>query len=80
MQLKHFKKLCSIGIVVLCMVIATKPVNAGRGIRTNPNEHSVSVTDQNGGIRFAAGGNPAICKANFDQCIRGCAGFAQCNN
>jgi len=80
MHLKRFKKICAIGMLVLCMGIATTPVNAGQGIQTSQNEHGISVADQNGRIKLAAGGNPAICKANYDQCINGCAGFAQCNN
>jgi hypothetical protein len=79
-QLKRFKKICAIVAFVLCMGIAMTPVNAGQGIQTSQNEHGVSVADQNGRIKLAAGGNPAICKANYDQCISGCAGFAQCNN
>lgn len=23
-------------------------------------------------------GNPAVCQANYNQCVRGCGGFAQC--
>jgi hypothetical protein len=79
-QLKRFKKICVIGMFVLCVGIAMTPVNAGKGIRTSQNEQSVSVAGQTGRIKLAAGGNPAICKANYDQCINGCGGFAQCNN
>ena len=25
-------------------------------------------------------GSPAICKANYDQCMKGCDGAAQCSN
>ena len=27
-----------------------------------------------------AGGNAALCKANYDQCIKGCDGMASCSN
>lgn len=29
-------------------------------------------------LRFA--GSPAVCKANYDQCMKGCDGAAQCSN
>ena len=35
---------------------------------------------QNGRIRLAAGGNPAVCKANFDRCWSACVGMASCQN
>jgi hypothetical protein len=25
-------------------------------------------------------GSPAVCKANYDQCMKGCSGAAQCSN
>jgi hypothetical protein len=25
-------------------------------------------------------GSPAVCKANYDQCMKGCGGAAQCSN
>ena len=25
-------------------------------------------------------GSPAVCKANYDQCMQGCGGAAQCSN
>ena len=80
MQLNRFKQICAIGMFVLCTGMAMSPVHAGQGIETGLKGHAVAVADQTGRIKLAAGGNPAICKANYDQCIRGCAGFAQCNN
>lgn len=64
----------------LCMGMTISLVNAEQGFQTSQNGHAISVIDQNGRIKLAAGGNPAICKANYDQCINGCQGFAQCNN
>jgi hypothetical protein len=37
-------------------------------------------TRQNTRPIIVAGGNPALCKANYDQCIKGCDGMASCNN
>lgn len=88
MQLKSLKRVCAIGMFILCigMTAASPPAHAGQGIQTSQNGiktsqsgHAVSV-NQNGLVKLAAGGNPAICKANYDQCIKGCQGFAQCNN
>jgi hypothetical protein len=31
-------------------------------------------------FRLAAGGNPAICKANYDQCVGACSGMSGCIN
>ena len=31
-------------------------------------------------FRVAAGGNPAICKANYDNCVGGCGGMSGCIN
>lgn len=33
-----------------------------------------------GRVQLAAGGNPAVCKANYDQCVKGCDGMASCTN
>jgi hypothetical protein len=79
-QLNRFKQICAIGLFVLCAGMSMSPVHAGQGTQTDLNGHAVAVADQTGRIKLAAGGNPAICKANYDQCISGCAGFAQCNN
>ena len=32
------------------------------------------------GIQLAAGGNPVVCKANLDQCVKACDGAQQCTN
>ena len=31
-------------------------------------------------FRLAAGGNPAICKANYERCVGGCGGMSGCIN
>src|SRR6266478_3311005 len=79
-KLKRFKLICPIGMLVLCMAMTMSPLHAGQDVQASQNGHAISIANQNGPIKLAAGGNPAICKANYDQCIRGCDGFAQCNN
>jgi hypothetical protein len=37
-------------------------------------------TQQNGRPLILAGGYAALCKANYDQCIKGCDGIASCSN
>ena len=33
-----------------------------------------------GSFRLAAGGNPAVCKANYDRCVGACDGMSGCIN
>ena len=79
-QLKRIKRICSAGMLVLCMGIIVSPLHANQGIQAGQNGHAVSIANQKGPVKLTAGGNPAVCKANYDQCMKGCGGFAQCNN
>ena len=80
MQLKRIKLTGSIAMFVLCMGITTSPLYADQGIQAGQDGRAVSIASPKGAIRLTAGGNPAVCKANYDRCIAGCGGFAQCNN
>jgi hypothetical protein len=76
MQSKSIKLLL-LSTLILCVGLAMSPVsagiqNSGYGVPVLHNElHKIRPT--------MLAGNPAVCKANYDQCIRGCDGFAQCN-
>ena len=80
MHLKRIKLICSTGMFVLCLGITMPSLHADQGIQAGRNGRAVSTADQRGLMKLTAGGNPAVCKANYDQCIKGCGGFAQCNN
>ena len=58
------------GIHVVSLKMTTPFSHAGRITQTRPEER----------VQLSAGGNPAVCKANYDQCIKGCDGMASCNN
>ncbi len=77
---KRIKLTGSIAMFVLFVGMTMSPLHADQGIQAGPNGRAVSIANPKGAIRLTAGGNPAVCKANYDQCIRGCGGFAQCNN
>lgn len=79
-HLKRIKLICSTGMFVLCLGITMSSLHADQGIQAGRNGRAVSTADQRGLMKLTAGGNPAVCKANYDQCIKGCGGFAQCNN
>ncbi len=70
-------QLLLISAFILCVGMAMSPVSAD--IQNNvygvPVQHNESHKIQ----PIILAGNPAVCKANYDQCIRGCDGFAQCN-
>ena len=65
MRLKSIRPALLISMFVACMGAAMSPVHAA---------------DQKGRLQLAAGGNPAVCKANYEQCIKACDGMASCNN
>lgn len=46
--------------------------NNGSGIQTQQNELRTTRP-------IILAGSQAVCQANYNQCIRGCDGFAQCN-
>jgi len=71
-------KLFLLSMVIVCVGTAMSPAGAGyvenydSKIQTERNRvHNVQP--------IIVAGNPAVCKANYDQCLRGCNGFAQCN-
>jgi len=80
MQLKRIGLIGVTGMFVLCMATTVSPLHADQGIQASQSRRPVSIANQNGAMKLTAGGNPAVCKANYDQCISGCGGFAQCNN
>jgi hypothetical protein len=64
-------------MVILGM--AMSPVRAeyiqksGHEIQTQQNEmHKIKS--------FVVAGSPAVCKANYDQCMKGCDGASSCSN
>ena len=80
MQLKRIKLISSTVMFVLCVGMAMSPLRADHGIQASHKGRAMSIANQGAPMKLAAGGNPAVCKANYDQCISGCGGFAQCNN
>ena len=64
--------------IILCLGMALAPVRAeyiqnnGHEMQTQPNGvHKIQP--------LIVAGSPAVCQANYNQCIRGCDGFSQCN-
>ena len=79
MQSKPIKSSLLFSAIILCIGMNMSPVQAeyvqsnDYRIQTQPNGlHKIQP--------LIVAGSPAVCKANYDQCIRGCDGFAQCNN
>jgi len=76
MQSKSIK-LMLLSTFILCAGLAMSPVsadiqNSGYGVPVQHNEsHKIRPT--------ILAGSQAVCQANYNQCIRGCDGFAQCN-
>jgi hypothetical protein len=77
---RYLMTYASIGMFIVCTGMTKSPVHAGQGVQASQSGQVILLAERNGRIKLAAGGNPAICKANYDQCISGCGGFAQCNN
>lgn len=44
------------------------------------NQNASHISRQQGEFRLAAGGNPAVCKANYENCVGGCGGMSGCIN
>jgi len=57
-QLKRVKRICSAGMLVLCMGITMSPLHANQGIQAGQNGHAVSIANQKGPMKLTAGGNP----------------------
>jgi hypothetical protein len=61
---------------VLCAGLAVASAHAS-SVQTNDQATPIQPSGQ---PLILAGGNAALCKANYDQCIKGCAGMASCSN
>jgi hypothetical protein len=61
---------------ILCAGLAVASAHASN-LQTND---QATPTQHNGRPMIVAGGNAALCKANYDQCIKGCDGMASCSN
>lgn len=62
----------------LCLA-TTSPLQA-EYIQDNSYRIQALQTEQTKLRPLVFAGSPAVCKANYDQCIRGCNGAAQCSN
>ena len=49
-------------------------------VQDNSSKAQTVQTEQPAMRPFVFAGSPAVCKANYDQCIKGCGGAAQCSN
>jgi hypothetical protein len=62
---------------ILCVGLAMSPAGAeyiqNNGSRIQTQRSQTPVTRP---MIFA--GSPAVCQANYNQCVRGCDGFPQC--
>jgi hypothetical protein len=56
----------------------TTAVSGYAAQNTQANQNASYISKQQGGFRLAAGGNPAVCKANYDNCVGGCGGMSGC--
>jgi len=67
--------LLSMTLCVLCIGTTLRPIHA------TPYTGSEVQIQQMHKIRpIVVAGSPAVCKANYDQCMRGCAGAQSCSN
>jgi hypothetical protein len=63
----------------LLVAIGFGPVEAGTIVASGP-ATSIARPGQHGLLQLAAGGNPAVCKANYEQCVNACGGMSGCAN
>jgi hypothetical protein len=77
MQLKSIKVFVLFSLV-LCLGI-TSSLQAGY-IQDNSYGIQTPLTAQTKIRPLVLAGSPAVCKANYDQCMKGCNGAAQCSN
>jgi hypothetical protein len=72
-------KLCQIiSLIFLSFGMATTSVQAEIFDNDYQMQTQIQQLRKNRTIIFA--GDPAICKANYDQCIKGCDGAVSCSN
>lgn len=78
MQSKTIKPCQIISLIFLSVGMAMTSVQAENFHSDYQTQTQVQQLRKNRTIIFA--GDPAICKANYDQCIKGCDGAASCSN
>ena len=69
--------LLSMILCILCLETTAHPVQA---IPYNGSEVQTHISPLHKIQRIIVAGAPAVCKANYDQCMRGCAGAQSCSN
>ena len=77
MRSKSFKSFLQVSFA-LC-VAATSPLQA-ESVQDNSYRIKAFQTEQTKIRPLLFAGSPAVCKANYDQCMKGCGGAAQCSN
>lgn len=60
--------------LLIKLVLFSLIVTLGLGSAVSGNAAQTKQTS----FRIAAGGNPAICKANYDRCVGACGGMSGC--
>jgi hypothetical protein len=79
MQVNLVKRLLLVAASALLLGQSLLPVAAGTIAASGP-AASVASPSRHGWLRLAAGGNPAVCKANYEQCSNACGGMSGCVN
>jgi len=77
MQLKSIKVILLFALVV-CIGMASSL--RAESVQDNGYKIQAPFTAQAKIRPLILAGSPAVCKANYDQCMSGCAGAAQCSN
>jgi hypothetical protein len=78
MQLKLINRLLLLSVLVLGVGVTMSPTRA-EYIKYN-GETQIQYNGPQKISPVIVAGSPAVCKANYDQCMRGCGGATSCSN
>jgi hypothetical protein len=76
----RFRIIGCVAALAFCAGLVVPPVHAEQELRTDRNGYAVSIVQHDVRVLMAAGGNPAVCKANWEQCYNACDGATGCQN
>lgn len=54
--------------------------HADQAVQTDQGVRATLIAPQKERLFLAAGGNPAVCKANYERCVNACDGMSGCIN
>jgi len=69
-----------VGLLAFEAITSAISARAGQAVQTDQGVRTTWIVPPKGHLFLAAGGNPAVCKANYERCVNACDRMSGCIN